>query len=77
MGVWGKMKFTMPYGGVLEVRPSREIEEDVEMDEEKDGLTWEVWWMGRKVPLVFKTRYEAIVMAVGAQWGVKEGLRRG
>lgn len=71
------MKFTMPFGEVLEVRPSREVEEiDIAIDEEFHDVIYNIYWNQKQLPWHTKTRAEAIMIAFGCQWGASEAIKK-
>ncbi len=67
------MKFTMPYGQVMEIRPSKGLSFDEEMDigqeEEIDGLTWHVFINEKESPWFTKNKLQATAIALGIQYG--------
>jgi len=68
------MRFTMPYGEYLEIRPSKElsIEEELEIgsDEEIEDLIWYISIGGNEdLPWSCKTRLQACAIALGCQFG--------
>ena len=67
--------FKMPYGMELQIKPSREInEEEIEMDEEVDDLVWQFWWDGDKLPYCTRTKAEAGAFALACQVGAYKML---
>jgi len=69
------MCFAMPFGGVLEIRPSKELEEEPEMDEEVDGVVYNIFWNDKLLPWYTNTRLDATKIAMGCQWGAFEILK--
>lgn len=63
------MLFSMPNQGKLEIRSSKEFEEEPEIDEEIDGVVWQVFWNNQPLPWTTKTRLQATGIALGCQWG--------
>jgi len=70
------MRFAMPYGGELEIRASQEIDEDeIGIDEEVEGVTYQVFWNEVPLPWNTNTRLAANAIAFGCQYGAYEMLK--
>jgi len=71
------MLFTMPYGQKMEIRPSKELtideELDIRQDEEIEGLTWHIFVIRGdtriELPWFTKNKLQANAIALGCQWG--------
>jgi len=67
------MRFSMPRGEYLEIRPSYEIDLDQQLDIEVDevipGLLWLIFWNDVQFPWTFTTKSQANAMAWGCQYG--------
>ena len=71
------MLFSMPMGGRLEIRPSKEIDElEVGVDEEVDGIVYNIYWDGVALPWCTHTRAQAYAIALGCQWGAMEQAKK-
>jgi len=71
------MLFTMPMGGRLEIRPSEPIDElEIGVDEEVDGIIYDIYWDEIKLPWCTKTRAQAYAIALGCQWGAMEQFKK-
>ena len=64
--------FSMPCGGRLEIRHSKPIDDNVEYNEEVEGVIFTISWDDITFPWYAKTRAEAIAIALGCQWGAYE-----
>lgn len=73
------MKFTMPFGDVIEIIPSRELSLDenfeVGFDEEVTDLVWTIVFNNSTLPWSTKTKAQAYAIALGCQWGAYEMYR--
>ncbi len=69
------MLFTMPYGQTMEIRPSRELtlDENLEIgqDEEIEGLTWHIYIGKIELPWFCTTKMQATAIALGCQYGAR------
>lgn len=63
------MKFSMPYEQLLEIRPSRDIDDIEDPNVEIEGVTWHIFWGNEEMPFHTKTKAHAISIALGCQWG--------
>jgi hypothetical protein len=70
------LNLSMPFGETLEIRSSKEIDEDVENDEEVEGVEYKIYWGSTKLPWHTKTRREAVAIAFGCQFGAFEMMRK-
>jgi hypothetical protein len=71
------MKFAMPYGETMEIRPSKPIDEDeVGIDEEVEGVVYQIFWNEKPLPWCTNTRLQATAIALGCQWGALEIYNR-
>ncbi len=71
------LSYAMPFGERLECRPSKPINElEVGIDEEIEGVVYELYWNDKCLPISVKTRLQAILAAFSCQWGAFETLRR-
>ena len=67
----------MPFGETMEVRPSKVIDDlEVGIDEEVEGIIWQVFWNGIALPWHTQTRLQATAIALGCQWGAMETAKR-
>jgi hypothetical protein len=70
------MKFAMPLGQSMEIRCSKEIDEDeIDKDEEVDGVVYNILWNDKLLPWCTTTRSQAYAIALGCQWGAFETFR--
>lgn len=70
------MRFAMPMGGTLEVRPSKKIDEDeIGSDEKVEGITYSIYWNDLLLPFSTDTRLQAYAIATGCQWGAFETFK--
>lgn len=71
------MKFTMPFGQTLEIKPSKQMtfeqESNIGHDEEIEGLTWHIFViqgeMRIELPWFTNTILQASAIALGCQYG--------
>lgn len=71
------MKFAMPFGKTMEIRPSKEVDEfEIGVDEEIEDVFYTIYWDDQPLPWFTKTRIQAIAIAFGCQWGAYEVLKR-
>jgi len=67
------MKFSMPYGEILEIRPSKEMfDTDIKANEKVDGLLYNLYWEEKVFPFCVTTKCQAIGMALAIQWAAKQ-----
>lgn len=56
----------------MEMRPSEPIDEsEVGMDEEIEGIVYQIFWNNNPLPWCTKTRLQAGAIALGCQWGAQ------
>ena len=67
--------FKMPYNGIMEIRASKPIDDDVDIEDEIEGVIYLIYWNDIQLPWHTKTQWAAIIMALGCQWGAKEMLK--
>lgn len=71
------MKFVMPFGGELDIRPkpSMTLDEELEIgsDEEVEGVIWQLFWNDLPLPWCTKTKLQATALAFGCQYGAMQG----
>lgn len=64
--------FSMPFGEIMEIRPSKPIDElEIGIDEEVEGVVYQIFWNDIAFPLHTKTRLQATAIALGCQWGAR------
>lgn len=63
-----ELLFKMPRGSTLEIRVSGPIPEDIDPQEQVEGVLYHVYWKGERFPMVMKTKCEAMAVAFGCQW---------
>lgn len=67
------MKFKIPFGGIIEIRTSKPIDMiSIGMDEEIQGLTFEIFLNGKEMPIYTKTKGQAIAFCLGAVLSANE-----
>jgi hypothetical protein len=70
------MKFSMPLGGVLEVRSDPELDFDDEIDTPCDkkieGVIWKIFWNDKQLPWYTETKLQAMALAFGCQYGAMQ-----
>lgn len=67
----------MPFGEDMEIRPSKEIDEDeIGIEEEVDGVVYNIYWGELVMPWCTTTRLHATAIAFGCQWGAQTMLRK-
>ena len=60
----------MPQGSRLQIKSNKEVDEfDVGLDEEIEGVMWEIFWDQNPIPWICNTRGQAYAIALGCQWG--------
>jgi len=70
------MKFGMPFGGTITIIPSIEPEKEPEMDEEVEGIIYQLIWNDELLPWYAKTRLEATKIGLGCQYGANEMMKK-
>lgn len=70
------MQFKMADNGVLQIRSSKPIDDDIDIDDVIDGVVYCIYWNDIQLPWHTKTQWAAIIMALGCQWGAKEMLKK-
>ena len=45
--------------------------DDIECDEDVDGISYELHWNGKICPISFNTQLQALGAALAAQWAIK------
>jgi hypothetical protein len=69
------MKFSIPHNQILEIKPSKQLDEDFGYDEEIEGVVWNIYWNKRMFPWHIKTQNDAFAIALGCQWMIKEYIK--
>lgn len=65
--------FAMPFGETLEIRSSKPIDDsNVECDEELEDVVYSIYWNNIELPWCTKTKFQAMAIACGCQWGAME-----
>lgn len=69
--------FSMPFGERMDIRPSKPIDElEIGVDEEVEGVVYQIYWNDTPLPWCTKTRLQATAIALGCQWGARETANR-
>lgn len=67
------MRFSMPLGSVLVIKPNPKLSFDDELDigpdETREGVIWEIFWNDKPLPWFTDTKGQAIALAIGCQYG--------
>jgi len=69
------LSFAMPDGETMEIRASKTID-DVGVDEEIEGVIYQIFWNNQAMPWYTKTRLQAMAIALGCQWGAYETAKK-
>lgn len=67
---------SMPIGEDLEIKSSRQLDEDVGIDEVIEDVVYTIYWNGHPLPWCASTQLQAFSIAFGCQYGAQEMMRK-
>lgn len=59
--------YAMPLGGTLEIKSTCPVEEDIEYDEEIEGVLYKIYWDDVQLPYFAKTLLQATAIKISCQ----------
>lgn len=69
--------YIMPRGQMLEIRCNTDTRDlDIELDEQIEGILYYIFWEKEPLHWSFNTEMQAMMMALGCQYGANETLKR-